>query len=623
MRSIAPLPLALLLLLPACIDRPLDPRAGTGLEDPPGGTPLFSATAMGTETRITTDPANQAQPAIDGDRIVWTDLRNGSNDIYLYDLGTGMERQITSNPANQFDATISGDRIVWTDYRNGSVDDIDIYLYDLSTNTEMQITQGSVNQFGPDISGDRIVWTDTRNGFRENLDVYLYDLSSGTERQITTDLADQYNPAISGDRVVWVDWRNGSADLYLYDLSTDLESQLVSGISSDREDQITLDISGDRIVWTDFRHGNPEIYFYDLGTGSEARITSDPADQITPRISGDRVVWTDYRNGMADIYLYDLSTGTEMRITTDPRRQWQPDVSGDRIVWADLRDILVSEGDIYLFVVGNSAPAASAGGPYTGNEGAAITLHLSGSDPNAGDVLAYQWDLGDGTTGSGAAPPTSHTYADDGIYSITLIVSDGFVDSPPATTTATIANVAPGVAPFPGAEILVGETYGATGGFSDPGTVDTHTATVDYGDGSGAVPLPLAGYTFSLSKIYGSAGTFHVIVRVTDNAGDTGENSATVTVLAPAGGLANLADEVHALVLSGTLNAGQGNSLVRKLEAAEASLARGQAHVAIRQLEAFIAQVGGFVSGGQLTASEGAALTDYAMRLIAAILAST
>ena len=51
--------------------------------------------AQGTETQITNNGANQKHPAIYGDRIVWTDFRNGdgyqTSDIYMYDLSTSTE----------------------------------------------------------------------------------------------------------------------------------------------------------------------------------------------------------------------------------------------------------------------------------------------------------------------------------------------------------------------------------------------------------------------------------------------------------------------------------------------------------------------------------------------------
>jgi PKD repeat protein len=83
----------------------------------------------------------------------------------------------------------------------------------------------------------------------------------------------------------------------------------------------------------------------------------------------------------------------------------------------------------------NTAPIANPGGPYQPT-GLRVTFDGSGSsDPN-GDPLTWAWNFGDGTTGTGVAP--IHDYPLAGTYTVTLRVNDGFVNSAPATTTATI-----------------------------------------------------------------------------------------------------------------------------------------------------------------------------------------
>ena len=80
----------------------------------------------------------------------------------------------------------------------------------------------------------------------------------------------------------------------------------------------------------------------------------------------------------------------------------------------------------------NSPPVADAGGPYSANEGTAITLSASASYDPDGDPLAYRWDLNsDGfydTLPSGV-PETTYTWHDDWSGLATVEISDGYYTS--------------------------------------------------------------------------------------------------------------------------------------------------------------------------------------------------
>lgn len=65
------------------------------------------------EFQITTDESDQWSPAVYGDIIVWTDLRQGNLDIYGYNLATQEEFQITTDANGQASPAIYGDIAVW------------------------------------------------------------------------------------------------------------------------------------------------------------------------------------------------------------------------------------------------------------------------------------------------------------------------------------------------------------------------------------------------------------------------------------------------------------------------------------------------------------------------------
>jgi PKD repeat protein len=89
----------------------------------------------------------------------------------------------------------------------------------------------------------------------------------------------------------------------------------------------------------------------------------------------------------------------------------------------------------------NAPPLADVGGPYSEDEGAPIALDGSGSSDPEGHDLTYNWTFGDGGTGTGETP--SHSYDDDGLYTVCLTVADPYGESDTDCTTADIANVPP------------------------------------------------------------------------------------------------------------------------------------------------------------------------------------
>ena len=182
----------------------------------------------------------------------------------------------------------------------------------------------------------------------------------------------------------------------------------------------------------------------------------------------------------------------------------------------------------------NTPPVASAGGPYASNEGSALTLALSGSDADD-DALTFTWDLGDGTTGSGPTPPASHVYAENGSYDITLMVADGNGGTHSATATVTVANVAPAVAPFtvpsaPLALIAGGVKVNVSTTFTDPGSLDEHTAQLDCGVGAASVSSAPNG-SFTGTCTFPAAGVYAVQLTVQDDDGDAHSVAATGQVV--------------------------------------------------------------------------------------------
>ena len=175
---------------------------------------------LGGEIAIAADAATSHDPDIGGDLVVWQESRGGAADanIMMRSVAGGTPGpavQVTTSTAAQSNPATDGARVVYEDVRNGNYD---IYMYDPATGVETRITSNPAAQRNPDISGNVIVWEDERNG---NSDIYAYDIATGTEHRVTTSGFNQIQPAISGGRIVWHDNRSAmtSADIYMFTLA--------------------------------------------------------------------------------------------------------------------------------------------------------------------------------------------------------------------------------------------------------------------------------------------------------------------------------------------------------------------------------------------------------------------
>ncbi|MBI3957596.1 MAG: DUF4832 domain-containing protein [Chloroflexi bacterium] len=180
----------------------------------------------------------------------------------------------------------------------------------------------------------------------------------------------------------------------------------------------------------------------------------------------------------------------------------------------------------------NEPPTADAGSDYSAPEGGSIPLAGAGEDPEGG-ALTYAWDLdNDGSFETSGQNPTFSAVGLDGPGSqiVVLQVCDELAACNTASATVEITNVAPevntpSIMPQPSAE---GSSVTASVTFSDPGVNDSpFTCTVNYGDGSAALPGAVSGTICTgLAHSYGDDGSYAVIVTVTDKDNASGTSPA-------------------------------------------------------------------------------------------------
>ncbi len=195
----------------------------------------------------------------------------------------------------------------------------------------------------------------------------------------------------------------------------------------------------------------------------------------------------------------------------------------------------------FPMLVANVAPQAAPAADQTLAEGELLSTTLATfSDVGASDTHTAMVDWGDGSPAEPAAVDQlagtvtgTHTFTDNGAYTATITVTDNDGGAAVVGFLATVSNVAPEAIPAADQSVDMGvELSLALATFSDAGASDTHTATVDWGDGSApeaAAVDQLAG-TASGAHTYTVVGDFTVEVTVTDDDGGSVVVSFIVSV---------------------------------------------------------------------------------------------
>src|SRR5207248_9920728 len=78
----------------------------------------------------------------------------------------------------------------------------------------------------------------------------------------------------------------------------------------------------------------------------------------------------------------------------------------------------------------------------------------------------------------------SHVYADNGAFTVVVTVRDDEGSSATTSFQVVVSNAAPSVAVGGDRTINEGQSITIAGTLSDPGTLDIHTVSIDWGDGS-------------------------------------------------------------------------------------------------------------------------------------------
>ncbi|NIP33457.1 MAG: PKD domain-containing protein, partial [Thermoplasmata archaeon] len=180
----------------------------------------------------------------------------------------------------------------------------------------------------------------------------------------------------------------------------------------------------------------------------------------------------------------------------------------------------------------NQAPEAHLNTSSPGDEGSPVYFWGNATDPGGNDTFTWEWDFDyDGSTFTvdSTVQNTSHTYPDDGTFTVALRVTDDEgLTSAINTSTVVVRNLPPSGNVFTPGTSVEGEVVPFTALVEDASPLDTVRVAWDF-EYNGRTFTEMANGT-SVSHVYRDDGAYTVFVRMVDDDGGVGNVSLIVTV---------------------------------------------------------------------------------------------
>lgn len=255
----------------------------------------------GTTTQITHNTYDDTAPEINDGYIGWIGQTNSEYDVFLYNIATSTTTQASST-GRVSPPDIDNNLAVWS-YNDGN--DYEISLYNITTGVVQQLTDNETHEQNAQIGDGKIVWVSDAGATAQ---IVLYDLETNIAQQVTNTNVFNTRPDYDNGKVVWATLETPTTyNYYMFDTvngtTTKLNNETYIASKNKKVGKITIEENS--IVWNGSTGGNYNIYHYNISSGVETQLTDGFMDSTFPRMKGGKVAWSAYDGNDYEIFLSD------------------------------------------------------------------------------------------------------------------------------------------------------------------------------------------------------------------------------------------------------------------------------------------------------------------------------
>lgn len=208
-----------------------------------------------------------------GDQLAFKSYRDGNDEIYVLDLGSGEQKNISNHPERDGGPVWNenGESVIFQSQRENQEDAL--YTHNLKTGVIEKIQLEGFNGYGAVWSpiGDKVAFISNEDG---DDDIYILDLKNGTKTQLTDNPLNDWYPQWSPDGTsilfTYGDWETDVWELRLISIDGTNQRTLVQQTDSGNA---SWHPNGDQIAFASSKDGPGHVYLYDMKTGDETQLT--------------------------------------------------------------------------------------------------------------------------------------------------------------------------------------------------------------------------------------------------------------------------------------------------------------------------------------------------------------